>query len=145
MKLERIILTIALGLLVVMPSRVMAQENILYIITGPHQDIGYFHDYQASMNEYAEQLKAHIELIEVNPDIRFSMGNTYNTKDFVERYPQYKKRLKNLMAAGKITTPPCRMAEVTSSLAAFRLVATWSVVVIWTRPTLMVGPTGPRG
>lgn len=93
-------------LAIIFSHRCYAQENELYIITGAHQDIGFGYNYQESMDEYAEQLKEHIKLIEVNPEIKFSMGNTYNTKDFVLRNPKYKERLKHLIAKGNITTPP---------------------------------------
>ncbi len=96
---------IILLFLMILPSQGFARENVLYIITGAHQDLGYGYTYKETMDEYVKQLRGHVDLIERNPEIRFSMGNTNNTKDFVLRYPQYKERLKKLMAAGNITTP----------------------------------------
>ncbi|MBI5789130.1 MAG: DNRLRE domain-containing protein [Candidatus Schekmanbacteria bacterium] len=93
------------GFLSILPPSALGEKRDLYIITGAHQDIGYGFTYTDSMNEYAEQLRSHIDLIESDPEIRFSMGNTWNTKDFLQRYPKYKTRLKNLLAAGKISTP----------------------------------------
>ncbi len=84
---------------------VEALSKEVYVVSGGHQDIGFHYGYKRSMDEYALQLKNHIHLIEMNPKIRFSMGNTYNTKDFLSRYPQYKKRLGYLLGQGNITTP----------------------------------------
>jgi len=84
---------------------VAAPENEVVFVVGPHQDIGFGLGYQSSMDEYEKQLRNHIELIEFNPKIYFAMGNTYNTKYFLDKNPEYKHRLVKLTQEGKITTP----------------------------------------
>ncbi|MFQ5646271.1 MAG: hypothetical protein ACE5GM_05020, partial [bacterium] len=105
MKLRKHLIFLILLSLVCPVSSSGAKPKVIHVVTGAHQDIAFKTSYQESMNIYDEQLRKHIELIETDPALRFSMGNTYNIKDFLKRNPDFKPRLRYLMETGRISGP----------------------------------------
>ena len=75
----------------------------VHVISSIHQDIGFLKSPETDLEMYANAYKKYVEIMERTPDPTYNSEFAYTVKYFIERYPEYKERLKRLIKAGRFS------------------------------------------